>query len=326
MNRRNRRRDFLMSGATLALCGTSLAQANPITLRVGDVQANSAYDRALQGLAKDVESRTAGRVRIRVLTGTQLGNELDMVKQVRAGTLDMCQVGVSGYDKFQALYVPYLFGRDRMMAFTRSEIAQSWREALLKDWNVQLLEYIYFGPRHITAKKPILKPEDLRGVKIRVPQLPALVDAFKAWNANVVAMAIGELYIGLQTGNLDAQENPLNFIVSNSMFEVQTDLMMSAHAQAPRFLMINANSLKRLAPDDQKALQAAAKEMSAAVEKTLIAEDAQYLATLKSKGMRVHEINVAPFVAAVRDVGREQANAAWGAGVLDKIRGEFGPI
>lgn len=326
MNRRNRRRDFLMSGATLALCGTSLAQANPITLRVGDVQANSAYDRALQGLAKDVESRTAGRVRIRVLTGTQLGNELDMVKQVRAGTLDMCQVGVSGYDKFQALYVPYLFGRDRMMAFTRSEIAQSWREALLKDWNVQLLEYIYFGPRHITAKKPILKPEDLRGVKIRVPQLPALVDAFKAWNANVVAMAIGELYIGLQTGNLDAQENPLNFIVSNSMFEVQTDLTMSAHAQAPRFLMINANSLKRLAPDDQKALQAAAKEMSAAVEKTLIAEDAQYLATLKSKGMRVHEINVAPFVAAVRDVGREQANAAWGAGVLDKIRGEFGPI
>lgn len=326
MNRRNKRRDFLMSGATLALCGTSLAQANPITLRVGDVQANSAYDRALQGLAKDVESRTAGRVRIRVLTGTQLGNELDMVKQVRAGTLDMCQVGVSGYDKFQALYVPYLFGRDRMMAFTRSEIAQSWREALLKDWNVQLLEYIYFGPRHITAKKPILKPEDLRGVKIRVPQLPALVDAFKAWNANVVAMAIGELYIGLQTGNLDAQENPLNFIVSNSMFEVQTDLMMSAHAQAPRFLMINANSLKRLAPDDQKALQAAAKEMSAAVEKTLIAEDAQYLATLKSKGMRVHEINVAPFVAAVRDVGREQANAAWGAGVLDKIRGEFGPI
>lgn len=320
------RRQFLIGGASLALSGAALAQTNQVTLRVGDVQANSAYDRALQGLAKDVEARTAGRVRIQVLTGTQLGNELDMVRQVRAGTLDMCQVGVSGYDKFQALYVPYLFGRDRMMAFTRSEIAQSWRESLQKDWNVQLLEYIYFGPRHITAKKPILKPDDLKGLKIRVPQLPALVDAFKAWNANVVAMAVGELYIGLKTGNLDAQENPLNFIVSSSMFEVQSDLMMSAHAQAPRFLMINANSLKRLTSDDQKALQTAAKEMAAAVEKTLVAEDADYLATLKAKGMKVHEVNVGPFVTAIRDVGREQATKAWGAGVLDRIRSQFGPV
>lgn len=328
MDQRNGRREFLIGATSLAVAAASPARAaDPlVTLRVGDVQANSAYDRALQGLAKDVEARTKGRVKIQVLTGTQLGNELDMVKQVRAGTLDMCQVGVSGYDKFQALYVPYLFGRDKMMAFTRSEIAQSWRESLLKDWNVQLLEYIYFGPRHITAKKPILKPDDLKGVKIRVPQLPALVDAFKAWNANVVAMAVGELYIGLQTGNLDAQENPLNFIVSNSMFEVQSDLMMSAHAQAPRFLMINANSLKRLSADDQKALQAAAKDMAAAVEKTLVAEDAQYLATVKAKGMKVHEVNVGPFVAAIKDIGREQATKAWGPGVLDKIRGQFGPV
>jgi tripartite ATP-independent transporter DctP family solute receptor len=327
MNTRNNRRQFLLAGGSLALTSALPARAAaPVTLRVGDVQANSAYDRGLQALAKDVEGRTKGRVKLQVLTGTQLGNELDMVKQVRAGTLDMCQVGVSGYDKFQMLYVPYLFGRDKMMAFTRSEIGESWRASLVKDWNVQLLEYVYFGPRHMTAKKLIAKPEDLKGVKIRVPQLPALVDAFKAWNANVVAMAVGELYIGLQTGNLDAQENPLNFIISNSLFEVQSDLMMSAHAQAPRFLMIGANSMKRLSPEDQKHLQAAAKDMAASVEKTLRAEDEQYLATAKSKGMKIHEINVAPFVAVVKDIGREQANKVWGPGVLDKIRSQFGPV
>jgi len=327
MNHHNGRREFLAGTAALAMAAATPSRAaDPlVTLRVGDVQANSAYDRGLQGFAKDVEARTKGRVKIQVLTGTQLGNELDMVKQVRAGTLDMCQVGVSGYDKFQMLYVPYLFGKDRMMAFTRSEIGESWRQSLLKDWNVNLLSYVYFGPRHITAKKPVTKPDDLKGVKIRVPQLPTLVDAFKAWNANVVAMAVGELYIGLQTGNLDAQENPLNFIVSNSLFEVQSDLTLSGHAQAPRYFMINANSMKRLSAEDQKSLQTAANDMAAGIEKTLRAEDDQYLQTVKSKGMKVHEINVAPFVAAVKDVGREQADKVWGPGVLDKIRSQFGP-
>ncbi len=328
MDQHNGRRDFLIGATSLAAAAAVMPAkaADPlVTLRVGDVQSNSAYDRGLQGFAKDVEARTKGRVKIQVLTGTQLGNELDMVKQVRAGTLDMCQVGVSGYDKFQMLYVPYLFGKDRMMAFTRSEIGESWRQSLLKDWNVNLLSYVYFGPRHITAKKPVTKPDDLKGVKIRVPQLPTLVDAFKGWNANVVAMAVGELYVGLQTGNLDAQENPLNFIVSNSLFEVQSDLTLSGHAQAPRYFMINANSMKRLSADDQKSLQTAANDMAAGIEKTLRAEDDQYLQTVKSKGMKVHEINVAPFVAAVKDVGREQADKVWGPGVLDKIRSQFGP-
>jgi len=327
MSIHTKKREFLIGAGALAVAAAvPVRAADPmITLRVGDVQANSAYDRGLQSFAKNVEARTKGRVKVQVLTGTQLGNELDMVKHVRAGTLDMCQVGVSGYDKFQMLYVPYLFGKDRMMDFTRSEIAESWRQSLLKDWNVQLLSFVYFGPRHITAKKPITRPDDLKGVKIRVPQLPTLVDAFKAWNANVVAMAIGELYIGLQTGNLDAQENPLSFIVSSSLFEVQSDLTLSAHAQAPRYFMMNDRSLKRLSLEDQKILQEAAREMAADVEKILRAEDEQYLQTVKARGMKVHEIDVTPFVAAVKDVGREQAQKVWGPGVLDKIRSQFGP-
>lgn len=329
MDSRMKRRTFLAAGASAAVtstvAGRAFAAAAPITLRVGDVQANSAYDRGLQSFGKLVEERTSGRVKVQVLTGTQLGNELDMVKQVRQGTLDMCQVGVSGYDKFQMLYVPYLFGAGKMMDFLKSDIAKSWADSLLKDWSVHLLSYVYFGPRHITAKKPIRTPDDLKGVKIRVPQLPLLVDAFKAWNANVLAMAVGEIYIGLKTGTLDAQENPLNFIVSSSLFEVQTDLSLSAHAQAPRFFMIGDRALKRLTPEDQRIVQATANDMAAEVERNLKTEDAGYLETLKSKGMKVHEIDVKPFVAAVKDVGRAEATKVWGAGVLDRIRNQYGP-
>lgn len=315
----------LKSLLAAALAALAFAAPAQVTLRVADVQANSAYEQGLQAFAKRVDTATQGRVKVQVFAGTQLGNELDLVKQVRQGTLDMAQVGLTGYDKFQLLYIPYLFDRGRMMEFFRSDTARSWRESMLKDWNVDLLEYVYFGPRHITANRAVLKPEDLKGVKIRVPQFPTMVDAFKRWNANVVAMPIGEVYISLQTGALDAQENPLNFIVSTSLFEVQKHVSLTSHVQSPRFLMINHKALERLTPADQAALRKAARETADEVQAKLLAEEDAYLKTLRAKGMTVHEVNVGPFVGAARDVGRAETDKTWGPGVLDKIRAQYGP-
>ena len=152
-----------------------------------------------------------------------------------------------------------------------------------------------------------------------------MVSAFQAYGANVVALPVGELYISLQTGAIDAQENPLNFIVGASMFEVQSDIALTSHVQAPRFLFINPKSLARLEPQDQEAVRRAAKEAVAQEQEELIASDAAYLQTLRDKGMNVHEVDIAPFVAAVADIGRAEAETVWGPGVLDRIRAEYGP-
>jgi len=289
------------------------------------VQANTAYETGLKSFAAKVEEATQGRVTVQVTMGTALGSEADIVKQVRQGTLDIAQVGLSGYDKFQLFYIPFLFDKDKMMDFTKSEIADQWKKDVLKDWNVHLLEYIYFGPRHITANKPILKPEDLQGVKIRVPQFPTMVDAFQKWGANVIAMPVGELYISLQTGTIDAQENPLNFVVGTSLFEVQKALSLTAHVQAPRFLFISDQAMQRLTPEDQAALRKAAAEVAADTQKELLTSEEKYLQTLKDKGMTVHEVDPAPFIPLVADVGKDAAEKLWGPGVLDKIRQEYGP-
>lgn len=106
-----------------ALTFSSVAQAATVTLRVADVQANTAYETGLKSFAAKVEAATEGRVKVQVTMGTSLGSELDLVKQVRQGTLDMAEVGLSGYDKFQLFYIPYIFDKNRMMDFTRSEIA-----------------------------------------------------------------------------------------------------------------------------------------------------------------------------------------------------------
>lgn len=315
----------LMAIAVAAMAGASIAQAADVTLRAADVQANTAYEKGLKSLAAKVAEATKGRVEIQVTMGTALGSEADIVKQVRQGTLDIAQVGLSGYDKFQLFYIPFLFDKDKMMAFTRSDIAAQWKADVLKDWNVHLLEYVYFGPRHITANKPITKPEDLKGVKIRVPQFPTMVDAFQKWGANVIAMPVGELYISLQTGTIDAQENPLNFIVGTSLFEVQKALSLTAHVQAPRFLFISDAAMKRLSAEDQAAVRKAASEVAADTEKELLASEATYLQTLKDKGMSVTQVDPAPFIPLVADVGKEQTEKLWGPGVLEKIRQEFGP-
>ncbi|MGI6853728.1 TRAP transporter substrate-binding protein [Mesorhizobium sp. 1B3] len=313
----------LMAIAFAGLSYASLAHA--ITLRAADVQANTAYETGLKSFAAKVEEATQGRVTVQVTMGTALGSEADIVKQVRQGTLDIAQVGLSGYDKFQLFYIPFLFDKDKMMDFTKSEIADQWKKDVLKDWNVHLLEYIYFGPRHITANKPILKPEDLQGVKIRVPQFPTMVDAFQKWGANVIAMPVGELYISLQTGTIDAQENPLNFVVGTSLFEVQKALSLTAHVQAPRFLFISDQAMQRLTPEDQAALRKAAAEVAADTQKELLTSEEKYRQTLKDKGMTVHEVDPASFIPLVSDVGKDAAEKLWGPGVLDKIRQEYGP-
>jgi tripartite ATP-independent transporter DctP family solute receptor len=318
----------LASIAALAVAGTALANlahAADITLRAADVQANTAYETGLKSFAAKVKEATQGRVEVQVTMGTALGSEADIVKQVRQGTLDIAQVGLSGYDKFQLFYIPFLFGKGRMMEFTRSEIAESWKQSVLKDWNVHLLEYVYFGPRHITANKPILKPQDLQGVKIRVPQFRTMVDSFQKWGANVIALPVGELYISLQTGTIDAQENPLNFIVGTSLFEVQKHLSLTSHVQAPRFLFIGDRALRRLTTADQAALRKAAKEAAEETGRELTAFEDKYLQTLKEKGMTVHEVDPAPFVALVGDVGRSEAESVWGPGIFDRIRREYGP-
>ena len=323
-------RSILRSTSLLAMAAgviawSATAWAADVTLRIADVQANTAYETGLKSFAEKVAAATDGRVEVQVTMGTALGSEADIVKQVRQGTLDMAQVGLSGYDKFQLFYIPFLFGPDRLMEFTRSDIAQQWKQDVLEDWGVHLLEYVYFGPRHITANKPILAPADLAGVKIRVPQFPTMVDSFQKWGANVVALPVGELYISLQTGTIDAQENPLNFIVGTSLFEVQDHLSLTSHVQAPRFLFISDQALQQLTPEDQEALRKAASEAAEEIGRELVASEGEYLQTLKDKGMTVHEADPAAFVPLVADVGREEAEEVWGEGVFDRIRSEFGP-
>ncbi|MCL4186520.1 MAG: TRAP transporter substrate-binding protein [Rhodobacteraceae bacterium] len=313
-----------VAGVMLAAGWAGGADAQ-ITLRVADVQANTAYETGLRSFADKVAAYTEGRVVVQVTMGTALGSEAEIVRQVRQGTLDMVQVGLSGYDKFQLFYIPFLFDNDRLMDFTRSDIAEGWKQAVLDDWGVHLLEYVYFGPRQITANKPVLTPEDLRGVKIRVPQFPTMVEAFQNLGANAVALPVGELYVSLQTGAIDAQENPLNFIVGASIFEVQSDLTLTNHVQAPRFMFINAASLGRLTAADQDAVRRAAREAAEQEMAELRASEAEYLRLLQEKGMKVHETDSARFAALVRDVGRAEAEQLWGPGVLDRIRADYGP-
>src|SRR5690606_34340118 len=127
----------------------------------------------------------------------------------------------------KVLDLPYIFrDRDHAYKVLDGEIGQQLASKL-PEKNLRLLAYWENGFRHITNnKRPIQKPEDLEGIKIRVPENTTYVDTFNNWKANVVTMAFGELYTALQQGTVDGQENPLALIATNKFYETQKYLSL----------------------------------------------------------------------------------------------------
>ena len=138
--------------------------------------------------AQRVSDGTDGRITVRIIPGGQLGGELEMVAQVKQGNLAMTQVGAPGFTEFTPLFTAYLFDDDKVMDFATSYIMQSWKDAILEREGIRVLAVEYAPPRWITSQTPIESPADLSGLKIRVPEIPSLVEAFEALGATPLAL------------------------------------------------------------------------------------------------------------------------------------------
>lgn len=318
----------LLASAAMALAActpTASGDGSPIVLDVGDTTAGSAWVTGLGEWSKKVEEATDGRVKINVLPGAQLGGELDLVSQVKQGNLAMAQVGNPGYPEFAALFIPYLFDDANVMEFAKSEIMQAWKDAILEREGVRVLGLQYYPARHITSNNPINSASDLAGVKIRVPEISALVEAFQNFGAVPEALPVTDTYLALQSGRISAEENPLASIESFKFNEVQKYVALTYHAQTFRYLLINESIWQSIGSDDRATIERLFNEMAIDVEKEVRQEDADILARFQAEGITVTEPSIEEFVALTEGVGADVARSAWGEGVLEKIREQFGP-
>ncbi len=257
--------------------------------------------------AKIVEEKTNGEIDVVVYDDGQLGSHRDVAEGLQLGTIDAGMVAVAGLrvfdEKSQVLYMPYLFeSREKAFELLDGDFGNTLFK-LYDAKGVKGLGWMESGYRHITnSKRPIVKPEDLHGIKIRVPEIPIQISTFKALGTNPTPISFGELFTALQQGTVDGQENPLAIIITSHFYEVQKYLSLSGHVWNPEALIVSKATWNKLT-DQQKTIMEEAAKAAVDYERELMYEMEQgIIEELKEKGMEVNEIDVEAFRQATKVV------------------------
>ena len=316
----------LLIGGTVLLIPSLATPAPPQVLeyKFADVQpAQGIYGRYEVKFGKLMAERTGGAVKIAHFGGGSLGGEKDVMEGLRLGSVHISLIGLTLMPFLDVIWGPYVFrDNDHGRKVLDGVIGQSWKDRVIKEGGgLRLVDYVYFGPRQLTTKNtPGKTPKELKGLKIRVMEAPIYIATWKALGASPVPMAWPEVFTGLQQGTIDAQENPLELIVSNSLFEVQKYVALTSHVRPYRFLLMNDGAFNKMSKEQQKIFLDTWKEISKEIEQEYISSDQKYLDLLKSKGMTVVPADVNAYREATKDVWKQFMPKAWGEGVYEKVQ------
>jgi len=320
-------RRLLLAGATAfaIAAGPGLASAEPIKLRFADsTTADAPRSKALV----EIFAREIGDGFVfEPYFGSTLYKQGTEIVAVQRGNLEMALMPPSDFAKqvpaFSILTAAYLV-RDaaHLKAIFDSEIGDEFRKMAREQMGVVVLAPAYYGTRHVNLKgdRKVMKPEDLAGVKLRMPGGEAWQFLGESIGANPVAMDYAETYTGLQTGAIDAQDNPLPNNRLMKFHEVTNQIVLTGHNVGFGLLLINADLFDKLSPEQQQVMQAAADKAFAWSDAEYLKQEAELIAFFKEAGLDVYE----PDVAAFRDYSNRKylespLSKDWPEGMLEKI-------
>ena len=248
------------------------------------------FAKGLEKMRQILDQETGGRLKLEIYPDSQLGGEREMQESVALGNLEMTVSGLLAiYEPlFAVLDVPYLFrDREHIRKFHAGEAFKQLAGSLVQK-NIKVITYFEGGFRQVTNNvRPINSVSDIRGLKIRTPEIPAMIETFKALNAVVTPLSFRELYGALQQGVVDGQENPVKNIHAGKFFEVQKHIAMTNHQYNSGYVYMNNGYFNRLPAELQTALLKAAEEASVYQVKLDADTENSLLEELKSKGMQV---------------------------------------
>lgn len=288
--------------------GQPSAADQPRTLRLAHVvNEKDGFHVAATKFKELVEQRTGGKVKIEIYPNATLGDERTLLEGMQLGTVDMGVITDGPIANFlpeiAAFELPFLFkSREEAYKVLDGPVGQEVLDNLTKV-NLKGLAFAERGFRNLTnSKRPVEKPEDVKGLKIRVMENPVYIDTFKALGANAVPMAWTEALTALQQGTIDGQENPVNVIYAFKLFETQKHLALTRHTYAPATIMMSQQVWGSFPADVQKVLVEAAKEAAAYERQWNADQEEGQLKELKARGMQITAPDPAAFQAAVQSV------------------------
>lgn len=310
------RRSLIALSAALALHGLAFAQV--VELKLGHVgEPGSLFQLSADEYAKRVNAKLAGKVKVVTFGSSQLGGDKEMIQKLKLGTIDMAlpsTVMTSEVDLFGIFEMPYIVKDRAHMARIEKDVFWPSIAPETEKKGLKVLAVWENGYRHITNnKKPIKGPEDLKGIKLRVPEGKWRVKMFQDYGANPSPMKFSELFTALQTGVMDGQENPFTQIYSAKLQEVQKFLSLSGHVYTPAYLIVGSRRYSNLPADVRKVLEETARETQAFVYATAVKDDSELLGKLKQSGIQVNEVDKDAFIAASKAIYEEFGKDVAGA-------------
>ena len=254
--------------------------------------------------AEEIKKRSNGKFDIQVFPASSLGKETDINQGLTLGTVDIIISGPSfaarTYPRFGIAYYPFIFrDGDHLLAYSKSPVFQEMVNEFRSKTGIQVTAYTYYGARHTTSQKAFTNCEGMKGLKIRVPDVPAYRATPEACGANPTPIAFAEVYLALQNGTVDAQENPLTTIEAKKFFEVQKAIMLTGHIVDGLTTQIAPHIWSKLS-DSEKAMftevtQQAASRATAQIKK----REAELVDEFKKKGLQVVNVDRKSFQDAV---------------------------
>ncbi|MDR1827757.1 MAG: TRAP transporter substrate-binding protein [Methylobacteriaceae bacterium] len=278
----------------------------PVELKLGHIQSETDFwHLGSVKFKEELEKRSNGNLTLAIFPNSTLGGDRDLVEGMQMGTVDFGLVaGVLGNfaPSIQLLELPYLFDdHDQFVKVVYGPIGKKISDDVYKNSTVCLLSWWDRGPREVTSNKPINTLADIQGLKIRLPEIAAMVDTWKHMGATPTPMAWSEVYTGLQQGVIEAQENPIPFIYGGRIHEVQKYIAMTDHKYEYVTITMSGGTWDKLSPLQQKVMIEAA-EAATEYENALVRDKTKELLDEMVKGgMQVTNPDKKEFAAKARE-------------------------
>jgi tripartite ATP-independent transporter DctP family solute receptor len=276
--------------------------------------------------AGEIAKRTNNKFQVEVFPASALGNEQQINQALPLGTIDMIYTGTSfagATHKPLAISGAPGMVRDynHWKAYRDSTLFKEMADGYDKATGHKIISFTYYGARHVTANKAINKPEDMAGLKLRVPQAPLYLMFAKSVGANASPIAFAEVYLALQNKTVDAQENPLPTIQAKKFYEVQSHINLTAHITDSLLTIVGGPTWKKLSADEQKLFTEvfghAAVRASDAIDKV----ERELPEWFKAQGKTVVTPDKAAFMAAAAKVNTDPAaGAGWTKEQYDRFQ------
>lgn len=307
----------LLAAALLAATGLASPAAAQTEIKFGHVgEPGSLLDQSATEFARRANEKLGDKAKVVVYGSSQLGNDKSMLQKIKLGTVDLAlptTIMSSMVPAFGLFEMPYLVHDREHMKKIRDEVVVPVMVPEAEKAGYKIIGVWENGFRQITNnRQPITRPEDLKGIKLRVPSGEWRVKMFEAYGASPSPMPFSEVFVALQTGVMDGQENPYAQIYPSRFYEVQKYLSQSNHVYTPGYV-VAGRSWGKFDPEVQQILQDTAVEMQDVVYEIAAGLDTELLQKLIDAGMEVNEVDTAAFVAASQPIYDQFAQSVEGA-------------